>query len=384
MRRAVGASTYAERMTQTWTWTLGQAVESAPQAWWRFLIANSFGLTIALIFVGAAVSVVLTKWKRDRCLKLLDGSHVTLLDRDGAALWGDLTVLSEGVELTFDATYRDRRGVAKTSVLVYPPVMPTLRGLCRTEQGLNDAERADRRAQVRRSFRPGFWRRLARRTRNLLNTFRDAFAKALGALVGQLTKLRPGAGLAGREGDVTQIGTTLLGAAGNAYEPLLERHVGQPVVVSLKNPAAPDDEPLELPGYLVDYNEHHLAVFNVQHPTLGAWEAEVGDGAASDGPNVAVTLEAAALTVRNPGPEVIRVAEVRRGGTRLCPEAVLLPGTALRLTVPGSDPVRVSGVTLRRMDLVCPRAIATVRYGGEYAAEDGRTQGAKAAGVAPG
>jgi len=380
----------------TWTgdrgWLLAQggaataAAEIAP--WWRFLIEQAFGLTILLIFVSAVVSVLLTQWRKDPCLKLLHGSHATALGGDGAAVWGDLVVLSRGVELTFDAVHRGRRGVAKSSVLIYPPVLETVRALCRVDQGLTPGEQAARRRQVQRSFRPGLLRRTGRSLQNLLNTFRDAFAKAFSAFVGQLTKAKPGGAIAGRQADVTQLGTTLLSAAGNAYEPLLERHVGQPVVVSLTNPADETAPPLELPGYLVDYTEKYVAVFNVEHTVLDAWTLTLTpDGAEATPANVRATLSGSTLQVDNPGPEAIRVQRVARvgpeGGAAVEPNAVLLPGTHLRLTLPGGGPVQVAGVRTRRMDLVCPRRLATVRFGGEYEPDDDRHHADKAGGVAP-
>ena len=69
-----------------------------------------------------------------------------------------------------------------------------------------------------------------------------------------------------QKGHVEKIGKTLLGAAGNAYEPMLERHIGKPVVLELASPADPNTHTIELSGYLAEYSDKYLALFNVEQP----------------------------------------------------------------------------------------------------------------------
>ena len=72
--------------------------------------------------------------------------------------------------------------------------------------------------------------------RNFVNTLRDAFNAAIGAVVGQYQRMNPGSMIVGTQGQsVTQIGQTLLGKfAANAYEPLLEQYIGQPVILDVE------------------------------------------------------------------------------------------------------------------------------------------------------
>jgi len=66
-------------------------------------------------------------------------------------------------------------------------------------------------------------------------------------------------------GAVTNIGQTLLGKFANAYEPLLEQYIGQPVILEVADPINPNNESREYAGYLADYTQQYIAVFNVEH-----------------------------------------------------------------------------------------------------------------------
>ena len=67
---------------------------------------------------------------------------------------------------------------------------------------------------------------------------------------------------------MTQIGQTLLGKfAANAYEPLLEQYIGQPVILDVVDPINPNNATVQYAGYLADYTRQFIAVFNVDHAT---------------------------------------------------------------------------------------------------------------------
>ena len=66
---------------------------------------------------------------------------------------------------------------------------------------------------------------------------------------------------------MTQIGQTLLGRFANAYEPLLEQYIGQPVILDVADPINPNNATVEYTGYLADYTQNFIALFNVEHTT---------------------------------------------------------------------------------------------------------------------
>lgn len=69
-----------------------------------------FYITLLFIFLTAIVTAVLTKWAKDKCLKLFHDYHVTIERLRGQTSWGDLHVFSQGIELLYDHPFVDVRG----------------------------------------------------------------------------------------------------------------------------------------------------------------------------------------------------------------------------------------------------------------------------------
>jgi len=354
-----------------WMLILAQAADAATPAnpavavrpWWQVLLDNGLALTILFIFLSAIVGVVLNVRRKDKCLKLMHDYHVGYLTTAGKALWGDLTVYSQGVELTFDTPYTTRRGLVKNSALIYPEELANCLAICRVESALTDAEVRQRRRQVRRSFSPGLIRRMVRSARNLLSTLRDAFSKAMSAILGAIIKSRPGAAVASQQGQIDQIGQTVLGAAGNAYEPMLEAHIGRPVILKVTRQTEQQAYILELPGYLVDYTQHYVAVFNVEHD--GGWvhEHELAETLEAEG--YRINIDGDDVTIACDGPDPLVVEEVHDGAKASQLSLPLIPGTQVTLRREADAAVKLKLRLTRQIDVVCPRSLAKIYFGSE-------------------
>ena len=340
-----------------------EVTAAPPDPWWHLLVEQAFAVTLLFIFLTAIVALIVNQRRRDKCLKLMHGYRATVLDTANQALWGSIRVLPKAMEVIFDKPYITRRGVVKSSALIYEPHLANLVALLRYGPGLDEDEQRRRLRQVRRTFRPNVLHRAKRSIRNVLNTLRDAFAKALSAVIGQLARTGQSATLAQQQSSVDQIGQTLLGAVGNAYEPLLERHIGRPVVLQLKSPLAGDAPAMDVPGYLADYTDKHVAVFNPVHRAEREYELTLEAG--TELPGVSIVLEADRVEVRATGPGPVVVRRVEADGTAADVDAVVLQGSALRLPRSGPSAVKLSLAVAARVDVVCPRALATVLFGGE-------------------
>ena len=337
---------------------LGQQDTGASAPW--FGLDDVFWLTILVVFAVAIVAAFVRLLQKDKCLKLLDDHHVTFLAGGDRTIWGDLHVSSDGLELVFDAPYRTRRGFAKCTTLIHQDELNGCLAICRTVHGLVEAERRDREEQISNSFSPGFARRWARRLRNVINTIRDAFVKALGLAAGQISRARPIGGAVDRQkGQIDELGTTLVGVVGNAYEPLLERYIGRPVILELQTP----QRSVELPGYLVDYSDRFVAVFNVEHTPVESIELEVTESLEREG--LRIDRQGEKVVVTCEGEDALVVRRMRCGDSETDLAVVLIPGTSVRLSAPPGRPVALELERTCRIDVVCPRAVARIRYGSE-------------------
>ncbi len=345
------------------------AQDVAPAAttpWWELLIENGLALTILFIFVTAILSVLVNQRRRDKCLKLMHDYHVSYLTKAGNVIWGDMLVYSKGLEVLFDRPYRTQRGLFKTSQLIYETDLENCLAICRTVDGLTQKEKKDRRRQIRKTFRPNLIRRSRRGVRNVLNTFKDAFSQALTALIGQFMKTTAReTTLASQEPGVKEIGKTLVGASGNAYEPMLERHIGKPVVVRLADTAGDHASPMDLPGYLVDYTDRYLAVFNVEHEPIAVERLEVTDSLQR--PGYTIVLSDGRIDVTCLGPEALVIKSIKTDQRYAELDVVLTKGRMVTLPSDGGASIALHLERTRRIDIICPRSHASVYFGGEYA-----------------
>ncbi len=354
---------------------LGQAATSTTVFYW----------TLLFIFLTGIVTTIATKWARDKCLKFFRGYHVTLERAGGKTIWGKLKVFPTGIELEFDHPYVDPKGNKKSSFLIYQPELDTtVRTLLRYHDELTDSRQSDRIQQVHRSFRPGPPRRLWRTVRNFVNTLRDAFNAAIGAAIGQYQRMSPtNSVLASQGGQVTQIGQTLLGRFANAYEPLLEQYIGQAVILDVIDPTDPTKPAVEYTGYLADYSQQFVAVFNVEHVTEKWVELRLPAGdspaAASESPpdappdsprteeGMRVSMVGGRVKVQNTrnDPVVIRRLE-REGFEAVDMGMTLAPGATLELQARDARGGNLVMEIIRCVDVVAPRKVATIRHAGEW------------------
>ena len=351
-----------------------------------------FYLTLLFIFVTAVITTFATKWAKDKCLKFFHGYHVTLERTRGQTSWGLLRVFSSGVEIVYDNPYVDHRGRRKTSYMIYQQELEQqVLSVLRYHDELDEPARKRRAAQVHRTFNPGPARRAWRGVRNMVNTLRDAFNAAIGAAVGQYQRMNPGNALVATQGQsVTQIGQTLLGRfAANAYEPLLEQYIGQPVILDVADPLNPNNATVQYAGYLADYTALFIAVFSMNHESaegleLALPDAESGDplapmplppppgapppalpAALKTEHGLAVRLDGPRMKVLNTRHEPVVVRRLLREGFEPHELGVVVPPSGT-LDLPARDARggRLAVEVIRCVDVVAPRKFAIVRHAG--------------------
>ncbi len=328
-----------------------------------FGLDDLFWATVVLIFVVTLAAALVRRLRRDRCLRLMHDFHVTVLTPGRTALWGDMMVFSNGAHLVFDSALAGAGGDAKTGALLYQDEIAQAVAVCRTVWGLTTEELAERQRQIRRSIDPPLWRRTGRAVGNFLNLVRDAVVNTLSLLAGRVTGRSPWAtAVKGQTGRITELGGSLVDVVANAYEPLLERLIGKPVVLELHLPDGAPVAVMEFAGYLVDYNATFVAVFNPQHEETDAFTIEARESTEQQGCRVALSPDTVSISPAGADPLVVR--RLVMGTVTADLGVALLPGHQLRLRRRGAAPVQVEGFRSPRLDLVCPRARARVRYSG--------------------
>jgi len=324
---------------------------------------NLFWLTVGLIFSVTLLGAIVRRIKKDRCLKLFHNYHITYLGENTSATWGDMFVTSQGFQIQFDQPYFTRRGFAKHGCLIYEADFGRAIALCRSTHGLSPQEQSRREVEIKRCVDPNLWHQLMRFLANMVNMVRDAITNTLSLFLGRFGG-RGGAATVAKDqsGRITELGGSLLGLVGRAYEPLLERHLGKPVILQITLPDKTIPPITEFPGYLADYNEKFVSIVNPMHDPEETWKLTINETTELNGCRIEVSQSE--IAVHCLGKDAILVRELSMGSSHFDLAVVLLSGQHLTLARSSAGPIQIALERTARLDLTCPRHRGKIAFVG--------------------
>lgn len=223
---------------------------------------NVLLISVVVVILAAFIGAFIRGRRKDTCLKSFRGYTVTVLQKSGKRIWGRLQVESTGLELKYRADYTDIDHI-ESSFIMYKSEYPSIDLVIRYLDELTPSNLERRKKMLRHSYRPGFVRRMRRRIRNVLNTVRDGVNDAMNMLLSQVKV--PGAS-AQAQSRVSKTGLEAVESAGNAYDPILEKHIGKKVVLEV---SVPNAGVIEHVGVFREYSPDFLEVMNIQFPEGG-------------------------------------------------------------------------------------------------------------------
>ena len=319
-------------------------------------------LTILLILAFGTGASILQARRRDRCLRHIDGYRATLSEAGGDLVWGDLDVQATGIEVHYVAPVHTDEGHLERSFLIYKDQYPTLEAIYRYPLALTEAQQERRAEDLRQTANPSIFRRSVRTIRNWLSMVRDAVMQALSVGIGMAKTRTPGAAvLASQEQGLKSLSNEIIGYTGNAFDPLLERHLFERVVVEVTH----EGRKRSYCGWLKDYSSSFIEILDA---IVNEQEAlDVAPYRPGDEPVLGTTIRASGsvFAVENAGAPMLFVRELRWGDWRRKIDAVVPSGYLADVTVPPhvpADEVEVWLGTVQRVDMVLPRTHALVRH----------------------
>ena len=223
------------------------------------LLGNALLLTILLMLGLAIIGAVLKARRRDPCLNSFSRYLVYVRLKNGKQIWGELITDATGIELHYRADHLDPQGHVESSYIIFNGEFPNIYMIIRYLDELTPRNAQRRQKTLDRSYRPNILRRTRRKIRNWYNLLRDAVSQAMAALLTAVTKTAPAA-VVDQQKTVTGTGQEVVQWFGNAYDPILERHIGGKVVVEV---ASPDGDILEFVGVFREYSSDYLEVMDV-------------------------------------------------------------------------------------------------------------------------
>ncbi|UCG57013.1 MAG: hypothetical protein JSU70_19380, partial [Phycisphaerales bacterium] len=231
-------------------------------------------ITIIFIVLATGVAAFVRRRSRDKCLRDFQKNIVTLEERSGKIIAGKLRVENTGLEFVYPEKRKDENGHAKASYILYKYEYPNIAAVIRFHDELSEANKKGRDADLERTYHPGFWRRLCRKTVNVFRTVRDSVVEVINLLIAQAKKGTPaGKVLATQDKYVSDMKQNLVGSVGTSYEPLLERYIGHEVVLQMLK----DDQVLEYSGVLKEYTAEFVEVMDISYATKAGEPGRTAD-----------------------------------------------------------------------------------------------------------
>ncbi len=327
------------------------------------ILNNALYLSILVILLSSVIGFYVKMHLHDRCLRDFDGFEVVVEDKGGKVVWGTLKVYSSGLELIYTGEHWDREGHVETSYILYDKDLVNLQAIYRFHDDQSPANRRKRTRDIKHTYRPNLFRRARRAVRNVLSTFKDAIVQSLNTILGYRAAQSPQAAVLSKHKELTTTGAQLLsGAAGNAYEPILERHIGHYVVVEIVRGARVEEEY----GILKEYSAKYLEILNARLEVPMA--VYLKDRKPPHDPPVEVKVGAGSVHVKNYLDRPLLVDTIRcekkLRKVELCVERRAEVEVPLTKDEMGKQ-VQVDVAVRCLADLIVPRSLAVVRHAGE-------------------
>ncbi len=315
--------------------------------------------TVGLIFLATLIGSYFRSRRKDPCLHSFEGFHVTIERTDDKVVWGVLDVESTGLELIYRDDVQDSKHI-ESSYLLFGEEYKDIQAIYRFADQLTPENKRRRERDIRRSFHPGFVERSKRGLRKFIGTASESINEVVGLLVGRAKKP------AGRyindqsEKSLYRLSENLIGHAGGVFDPLLERILGQKIVVEVME----GGEVHEHVGILKNYSPDFIEVLDVQFPQKQALPLGP-DGCEGDG-CLQVSVEPGKLVAANPSGEPVLIQSLHLGAEEKLLNVVVDSGESVDLFLEGPLEQAVLHVrVVRELDMIVPRTRSVIRHRAE-------------------
>jgi hypothetical protein len=246
--------------------------------------------------------------------------------------------------------------------VLYSSEFGEIQAIYRYVDDLSPEDLAQRTRDLKRYFHPGPLVRMMRSTQHFFTLAGDSLTEVLGMVMGRLRKP------AGRYiGEVTddqfmRFSTAVVGSVGTTYDPLLERFVGQKIVVELLEGDASHEHVAVFKNYSADFFE----LLDVQYPQPRALHLN-GDPHNGVGKSLTTKREGNVLYITNSTAQPVLIQSLRLSDSEDAEEELLnvvVDGGETvelrpdKLTDEASLMVRV----VRELDMIVPRTRCIIRH----------------------
>jgi hypothetical protein len=266
-----------------------------------------------------------------------------------------------GFELIYRDSVQDVNHV-ESSYVLYGTEFADIQAIYRYVDDLSPEDLAQRQRELKRYFHPGLLVRLVRNMQHFVSLASDSLTEVLGMIMGQLRK--PAGRYIGNVSDAqfARLSTAVVGTIGTTYDPLLERFIGDKVVVDLLE----GEESHEHVAVFKNYSADFIELLDVQYPQPQTYHLS-GQPDNRVAKSLVTERDGKILRVRNTSEQPILIQSIRMSNAPDADEEML------NVVVDGGEVVELQPVGLtddatlvvrivRELDMVVPRTRCVIRH----------------------
>ena len=221
---------------------------------------DTFGFTILIIVATTLIASYIRRITKDKCLKSFEGFIVTLEIADGTAYSGKLDVESTGMEVIYQENLTDNN-ILEMSHIIYKSEYVKLNSILRYHDQLTKKGKNRRKVALERTYHPNLFRRVKRKIINFFKLIKDSMMEIIGALSGKIKSANPNSVLTGNEKYTNKLNQEMINSFDASYDPLLEKYIGNIVIIEIKNP----NGIRKITGILKEYTQNYIEILDVMY-----------------------------------------------------------------------------------------------------------------------
>jgi hypothetical protein len=264
------------------------------------------------------------------------------------------------MELSYLDSVQDERHI-ESSYLLYASEYAEIQALYRYVEQLSEASKKKRARDIDRSFHPGLMRRFRRSSQNFLGTATDSLNEVFGLVLGRVQKTGGRYLSADGTSSIKTLSGKVLGQVGTIFDPLLERYIGNRVVVEILE----GSEVHEHVGIFKNYSQDFIEVLDVRYPQRQM--VAVMTGGKFEGQGLVVVREPDCIRLTNQNEWPVLVHSLVCGEQEQFINAVVDGGETIALNVDrAGDDAKLNLRVAQELDILVPRTRCVVRHLAEH------------------
>ncbi len=223
------------------------------------IFENTFLITILFIVISTLIIAFIKRVHIDSSLKEFNDDFVHLFMHDKTESSGKLDIANTGMELLYQITDAEQN-TDEMSYIIYKAEYKNIAFIARYAKDMNARNRAQRAKAMKKAYHPNFLRRMGRGFNNFFRTIKDALMDIFAQLSGKLTSMSGDNSTVSQSSAYTKkINQELVGTMDSSYNPILEKYIGNVVVIEVKY----GDTFIKMTGVLKDYTSKYYELWDV-------------------------------------------------------------------------------------------------------------------------